>query len=41
VKNIIIHIFGGIMKNIILPIACKEEVEKYLDLWNSLPDYVE
>lgn len=28
------------MKNIIVPIPCKEEVEKYLNYWNSLPDYV-
>lgn len=24
---------------IFVPIPCKEEVEKYLNLWNSLPDY--
>ena len=28
------------MINIFVPIPCKEEVEKYLNLWNSLPDYV-
>lgn len=27
------------MINIFVPIPCKEEVEKYLNLWNSLPDY--
>lgn len=39
-KNIIIHMFGGIMKNIILSTPCKKEVDKYLKLWDSLPDYV-
>ena len=28
------------MNNIIVLTPCKEEVEKYLNLWNSLPDYV-
>ena len=28
------------MNDVIVPIPCKEEVEKYLNLWNSLPDYV-
>ena len=28
------------MIDIFVPIPCKKEVEKYLDLWNSLPDYV-
>lgn len=28
------------MNNVIVPTPCKEEVEKYLILWNSLPDYV-
>ena len=28
------------MRNVIVPVPCKKEVEKYLNLWNSLPDYV-
>lgn len=28
------------MINIFVPIPCKAEVEKYLNLWNCLPDYV-
>lgn len=28
------------MKSVIVPFPCKEEVKKYLNLWNSLPDYV-
>ena len=28
------------MNYVIVPIPCKEEVEKYLNLWNNLPDYV-
>lgn len=28
------------MKNIIIPTPCKKEVQKYLDLWDSLENYV-
>ena len=28
------------MNNVNFPIPCKEEIYKYLNLWNSLPDYV-
>lgn len=26
--------------NKIISVPCKEEVEKYLNIWNSFPDYV-
>lgn len=28
------------MKNIIIPTPCKKEVQKYLDLWDSLENYI-